>query len=169
MKPPLWRPFFSIVIVSLISDARIMKECLHLELPILWSRTTSRLPPHFPYPSQHTSWYNSCHTARTSCLCLKQSVRKSARSRIMTPVFLSGELQLLARRRRRRKKRRGDGLFLSSLAERRSLRVHEVITRFIWQGNNYWTSSAAATVSRRPFNCRAPVFVNMYFYGQAQE
>ena len=155
----------------MITDAQIMKECLHLELLILWSRITSRWPPHFPYPSQHTSWYSSCHAAHTSCLCLKQSVRKSARSRIMTLVFLSGEPQLLERRRRRRRRRkRGDGLFLSGLAERRSLRVHEIITRFIWQGNNYWTSSAAAaTVSRGPFNCRAPVFVNMYFYGQAQE
>lgn len=34
---------------------------------------------------------------------------------------------------------------------------------WIWQGNNYWTSSAAVTVSQRPFNWRWLVFVNMYF------
>lgn len=123
--------------------------------------STLRRSQHFPMPLVHTSWHSFCHTACTSCLSLKQGVRKRA----PWLQFFFGEFHLLGRR---------DGLILNppgSLTVRWCLHHHEVITSFIWQGNNYWTSSAAVTVSwrQRPFNCRALVFVNMYFRGKAQE
>ncbi len=90
--------------------------------------------------------------------CQEKGCRRKASEQLHDSIW---RLRLTWRKRRQRSR-----LFLQSrdsLVQRRCLDLHEVITRFIWQGNNYWSSSAAVSQRQRPFNCRPLVFVNTYF------
>ena len=151
---------------------------IHLSCVSNIQSSTSRSPPHFPKLLAHASCHSFWHTAPSSCLLLRQSVRNRAPgSGLRAPgsgLRAPGSGLRLWCSSAELGRRAGviSVLRPDSLAERRSLDGHEVITRFIWQGNNRTEPRQhAVTESRwpRPFNCRALVFVNMYFEGKAQE